>query len=185
MIRLLNAIVGIPIALAQSPCIGVTNCGIGVNPMIKIVEDAAAFLLPGSAGLTMLFTIVGGATMVMNFGNDTNIEKGKKGIYFALIGWAITLGSQAIVSFAVARASIVDPNNVVFDFERTIVMSMLYVFNSVFALMMIFYGFKLVLGRGEQAELDSAKKGIRWTVVGAITINLSYALVRATTNLGF
>jgi hypothetical protein len=62
---------------------------------------------------------------------------------------------------------------------------MLVVFNSVFAMMMLFYGYKLVLARGQQSELDTVKKSLTWTVAGAFAINLSYALVRATTSLGF
>jgi hypothetical protein len=62
---------------------------------------------------------------------------------------------------------------------------MLFVFNVVFALLMLFYGYKLVIARGQQSELDSVKKGIMWTVIGAMVINLSFALVRATTLLGF
>jgi len=61
----------------------------------------------------------------------------------------------------------------------------LFIFNGVFALMMLFYGFKLVIARGQQSELDSVKKGLVWTIGGALTINLAYALVQATVNLGF
>jgi hypothetical protein len=68
---------------------------------------------------------------------------------------------------------------------RIAVASMLTVFNVVFALMMLFYAFKLVFARGQQSELDSVKTALTWTVIGALVINLSFALVRATSQLGF
>ncbi|MAE68695.1 MAG: hypothetical protein QF793_02555 [Candidatus Peribacteraceae bacterium] len=176
----------IPLAHALGgPCDGIANCGIGVNPLPRFVTIAAAALVEIASGLSVLFVVIGGALMIMNFGNESQADKGKKAIMFALIGWAIALSSQAIISFAVVRAGTIDPSAPHLSVMRVAVGSMLFVFNVVFALMMLFYGFKLVFARGQQSELDSVKKAAMWTVVGALAVNLSYALVRATAQLGF
>jgi hypothetical protein len=167
------------------PCQGIPNCGIGVNPLPRFAMIAAATLLEVASGLAVLFVVIGGALLVMNFGNESQSAKGRKCIIYALIGWAIALSSQAIISFAVARAGQIATDVPHLSLMRVAVGSMLFVFNVVFALLMLFYGYKLVIARGQQSELDSVKKGIMWTVIGAMVINLSFALVRATTLLGF
>ncbi len=50
---------------------------------------------------------------------------------------------------------------------------------------MLFFGFKLVIARGQQGDMDTTKKGLTWAVAGAFAVNLSYALVRAIAFLGF
>lgn len=176
----------IPVAYAiGGPCDVIANCGTGSNPLPQFTVIAAAALLEIASGLSVLFVVIGGALLVMNFGNESQSDKGRKAIFFALIGWAIALSSQAIISFAVARAGTIDFNVPHLSIMRVAVNSMLYIFNVVFALMMLFYGFKMVFARGQQSELDSVKKAFTWTVVGAIAINVSFALVRATSQLGF
>ena len=49
----------------------------------------------------------------------------------------------------------------------------------------MFAGFRMVMTRGESGEFDQAKSAVKWGIIGAIIINISYALVYATFNLGF
>jgi hypothetical protein len=111
--------------------------------------------------------------------------KGKKAILFALIGYAIALSSQAIVSFVADRVGIIDATNPHLGLMQVTVASILFIMNAVFAIMMIFYGYKMIFSRGQQSELDSVKKALTWTAAGALAINLSYALVKSTEALGF
>lgn len=174
----------VPVATAQGPCFGV-DCGVGGNPIPAFIVMAAVILLEVASGLAVLFVVIGGAFMVMNFGNESQSDKGKKGVIYSLIGFAIALSSQAIISFVVVRSAQIDPRAPHLSLMRVTVGSMLFVFNVVFALMMVFYGFKLIIGKGDQSQLDATKKGIMWTIAGALAVNLSYAFVRATVNLGF
>lgn len=174
----------IPTAHAQGPCWGVP-CGAGGNPLPTFVSVIASVLVEIVAGLSVLFVAIGGALLVMNMGNESQADKGKKAVLFALIGYAIALSSQTIISFAVARSGQVDADMPHLDIMRIAFNSMLLIFNIVFALMAIFFGYKLVISRGQQGELDTVKKSLAWTVSGAIIINLSYVLVRATSGLGF
>lgn len=175
----------IPTVAAAPPCpfVGIA-CDTTSNFSIFIV-NIAFILVEIVSGLSVLFVVIGGAHMLMNFGDESIISKGKKSVFYALGGFALALSSQAIVSFVVVHSmtiSAIDPH---IEIMKAIVSAMLFIFNGVFALMMLFYGFKLVLARGQQSELDSVKKGLTWTVFGALAINLSYALVEATVNLGF
>ena len=172
-------------AALGNPCTGIVNCGTGANPLPAFVATAALALLEIASGLAVLFVVIGGALLVMNFGNESQSGKGKKAIMYSLVGWAIALSSQTIISFAVGRANLINGTVPHLSLMRLTVGSMLLVFNVVFALMMLFYGYKLVISRGQQSELDSVKTALTWSIVGAIAINLSYALVRAVAGLGF
>jgi len=182
-IFLSQALMFVPTVAAQCPFVGIA-CDPSSNLSIFIV-NIGMVLVEIVSGLSVLFVVIGGAFMMTNFGNETNIEKGKKSVFYALGGYALALSSQAIISFVVAQSMTISPSSPHLEIMRVIISAMLYIFNGVFALMMLFYGFKLVLARGQQSELDSVKKGLTWTVFGALTINLAYALVEATVNLGF
>jgi|GEM_PF-1822096 len=170
-------------AVADCDFVGI-NCSSdpGVT-MAGVIGKVGVALVDIVSGLAMLFVVMGGAFMVMNFGNETQIEKGKKSVYFALGGFTLAILSQAIISFVVARTDGVGETAPHLDIMSVMVSSMLGVFNGVFALMMLYYGFKLVLARGQSSELDAVKKGVFWTVSGAIVVNLSYALIKATLTL--
>lgn len=185
--KILAAIAGLLVSsvFAQDPCAGIPNCGNFGYSLVSYISVIAAVLVEIASGLAVVFVVIGGAVLILNFGNDAQAEKGKKSIMYALIGFAIALSSQAIISFVVVRATGVSANAPHLSIMRIVVGSMLQVFNVIFALVMLFFGFKLVIGRGQQSELDAAKKGLFWAVGGAFAVNLSYALVRALNNLGF
>lgn len=174
----------IPLAHAQGPCWGIA-CGIGGNPLPRFITIVAGVILEIASGLAVVSVVVGGAFLVLNFGNESSAERGKKGVMYGLIAFAIALSSQAIVSFTVSKAVQIDPSSPHISLMKLSVNTMLTVFNVVFALMMLFFGFKLVLAKGQQSEMDTFKKGIGWSIAGALAINLAYALVNATAQLGF
>jgi hypothetical protein len=173
----------VPRVAAACPFVGI-DCDPTSNLSI-FIENTAYILVEIVSGLSVLFVVIGGAFMLMNFGNESTLEKGKKSVFFALAGFALALSSQAIISFVVVQTAGVAPVSPHLEIMRVMIDAMLFIFNGVFALMMLFYGFKLVIARGQQSELDSVKKGLVWTIGGALTINLAYALVQATVNLGF
>lgn len=174
----------IPGVHAEGPCWGV-SCGIGGNPLPAFITVIAAVLVEIVSGLSVLFVVIGGALLLLNMGNESQAEKGKKAVLYSLIGYAIALSSQTIISFVVARSGDVDPNAPHLGIMRTVLESTVMIFNVVFALVVVFFGYKLVIARGQQSDLDTTKKGLVWTVSGALLINLSYALVRALTGVGF
>ena len=179
------AILLTPVRLAAKECdfVGINCSSDPGDTMASFISKIGIALVEVVAGLAILFVVIGGAFMVMNFGNETQIEKGKKSVYFALGGFSLAILSQAIISFVVARTKDIGEVDPHLEIMRVIISSMLGIFNGVFALMMLYYGFKLVLARGQSSELDAVKKGVFWTVSGAIVVNLSYALIQATLQL--
>lgn len=180
MYILLSLLAFVPRAFAQNPCAGITGCTAGANQLVPAIVAIASLLVQTISGLAVLGVVVGGAFMVLNLGNDSTATRGRNGVIFSLIAFALALSSQAIVSFVVANMVLVDAANPHIDAMRIVIAGMLRVFNVVFALMMLYYGYKLVIGRGQQGELDAVKKGLAWTIGGAVTVNLGYALVNAT-----
>lgn len=180
------ALTSIPIAFAQCPFAGI-DCSSTQFTLGNFVQNGALVLIEIVSGLSVVFVVLGGVYLLMNFGNDTQVEKGKKAIFYALSGFILALFSQAIISFVIARTGTIDStiSSPPLEIMKIVVASVLYVFNGVFALMMLFYGYKLVISRGQQSDLDTVKKGLGWTIAGAVAINLAYALVNAAYTIVF
>lgn len=175
-------------AFAANPCVGVTGCNASSNQLVGAVSPIAEMVVAFAAAFATLFIIIGGFMMLMSAGNESNAEKGKKYVVYALIGFALTLMSQAIVKFVFSNAvliDIADPNNAPFYFIAQIVKMMLALFNVIFVIIAVIAGFRMVIGGGQSSEFDASKKAIRWAIIGAIVVNLSYAMINATLNLGF
>lgn len=170
-------------AFAQDPCGGIPNCSAAGLPLAAYIYPIAHVLLEAASGLAIVGVAVGGAYYLMNLGNESNATKGKTAVTGALIGMIIAITSQSIVSFFVARATYIQVASPHLSIMSVIVGSIVNIMNIAFVLSMLFFGFKLVLGRGQSSELDSAKKGLAWSIAGAILINLCYALVNAVTML--
>lgn len=166
-------------AFAQDPCAGISGCSASSNTLVPYIAVVAGILLEVASGLAMVGVVIGGAFFILNLGNESQATKGKTAIVSSLIALAIALSSQAIVSFVVARAGYVNYTVPHLGIMSVVVGSIVYIMNVAFALSMLFFGFKLVIGRGQSSELDAAKKGLTWTIIGAAAINLSYAAVDA------
>lgn len=71
--------------------------GLTVRPIKDIINDVINWLLGISAGLAVLFIIVGGIYYVTAAGDDSQIETGKKMITYAVLGLVIIGVSYAVV----------------------------------------------------------------------------------------
>ena len=172
--------------LAQ--CFGIAGCSAAGNQMIPFIITIATLLVEIAAGLSVVFVVVGGMMMLLSFGNESIATRGRTSVIFSLVGFAIVLISQAIVSFVVARVNLGlagAPPRPDIALMEVFVRSALNIFNVSFALMCIYSGFRMVFSRGESGELDQTKKVLYYGVSGAILVNLAYALVNATVSLGF
>jgi len=121
-------------------------------------------------------------------GDESRFTTGKNSIIYALVGFAIALVSQSVVAFVEFQATGViyvsaATGNPALALIHVAINSMLYLFNAVFAVIIIFAGFRLVLGRGKSEELESAKKMLIYAGMGAIIINVAKALVFAILNV--
>lgn len=172
----------IPVAFAQDPCGGISGCA-AEQGLAQFITPLAALLVNAAAGLTVVFVVISGMQMVLAMGNDATLSRGKNGVVYALVGFVLVLVSQSLVSLIAARVIGVTPDNPHIQIMERVVVSVMLIFNALFAIVMIYCGFKLVLSRGQSSELDSVKQIATWAVIGAITVNLTYALVEATYNI--
>ena len=187
MLPSLLQFVRVPAAFAQDPCAGISGCTASSNQLVAFIPVVAVILLEIVSGLAVVCVVVAGAYYILNMGNEAMASKGKTGIVLSLVAFAIALSSQAIVSFVVTRAEGVEqyfgaPH---IGIMTIVVDSLLYMMNVGFAISMFFFAYKLLLGRGQSSELDSTKQGLVWCIIGAIVMNLAYALVNAVRFLGF
>lgn len=179
----LLALIPASVSAYGDPCSGIPNCDINFasNSLTGFIYPIAHELLRVASGLAIVGVAVGGAYYLMNLGNEATATKGKTAVTGALVGLVIAITSQSIVSFFVDRAGLITPDAPHISALSVMVGSVVNVLNIGFVLSMLYFGFILVLGRGQSSELDTAKKGLAWSVAGAVLINLAYALVNATT----
>ncbi len=178
----------VPTAHAANPCVGITGCSPSANQLVFALPAFATLIVAFAAAIATLFVVVGGFMMLISSGNEGNADKGKKYIVYALVGFGLTLISQALVQFIFNNAIVIDVNdlnNAPFYFIAQIVRMMLMLFNVVFVVVCIIAGFRMVIGGGQSSQFDTAKKSVRWAIVGAIAVNLSYAIINAMLSLGF
>lgn len=192
---LLRFFLGVSPVFAQAgdPCAFVPGGCSGQNVLYNIINPLATLLISIAAGAAVLGVIVGGAMMVLNFGDESKVEKGRQAVYYSLGGFVIVLAAQAITTIGYDLAGGAEWStmnfgpwsNPVVELMRWIVGAMLTLFNVVFVIVIMAAGYRLILARGQSEEYGRARTMVIWAIVGAIVINASYALVNVIINIGF
>lgn len=182
-----------PEALAFSPPTGSNPCTLIGGCMSVGAVDASVFNLFASAGqilvtiaggAAVLFLVIGGAQMMLAFGDEGKFTKGTQNIIIAVVGFAIVLGSQVIVGFVDSAAGTLpgsSPNPIV-DFMAVAVDAILSLFNVVFVGILVMAGIKVIIGRGKADEFAAAKKAFGYALAGAIAINIAHSVAIAVLN---
>lgn len=174
------------------PCgvLGVGYCDASLGEgIINTGISQTGLLFAGIAGgAAVLFGVIGGAQMLLSLGNDSQVTKGRNALIFALGGFALVLASQAIVSFSVANASAAGlhtSTNPFVTLMASIVAIMLRVLNSVFVIVMVAAGIRMIISHGKSDEFNKAKQTLIFAVAGAFVINVAHTLVRGIFATGF
>ncbi|MBU0458757.1 hypothetical protein KJ652_01650 [Patescibacteria group bacterium] len=169
-------------------CDFLSNCGAD-NVLATAIPVIANLLISVSAGASVLFVVVGAFLMLLSMGEEGQISKGKMSIIYALIGLCITLMSQVIVRFVATKFmglsyGSTDPDpQPIFDFMTLAVSAMVVIFNSVFALMLVYAGFRMAFARGNADEFNKSRGILIWAIVAAVIVNVAYPLVNAVLNI--
>ncbi|MBM3227823.1 hypothetical protein FJZ27_03105 [Candidatus Peribacteria bacterium] len=175
-----------PVAYPEGdPCtyIGGRHCGVSaasveadVNAsIVKIVE----FLAAGAGGLVVLYTVVGGLQMLYSFGDEGKFARGQTSVRWALIGFALVLGSQMIVNFIYDRARVAVGATPLLSLMTSIVDTITNLMTVIFVIVAMAAGVKAIIGQGKQEEFTAAKRAIGFAIAGAFVINLARALSKA------
>ena len=191
------ALVTVPsVAFAAPPTPGVDPCGRiggcstnGQELIGILIQNTASVFVSVAAGLSVLFIVVGGFQLILGFGNDGMITKGKHSVYYALGGFALALSSQAIVSFvlnsAYAGGLATAVDNPALAVMRVMVDTMLNVFNAVFVAIIVIAGTRMVINHGKQEDITSSRSTLKHAVIGAALVNIARALVHIILTAGF
>jgi hypothetical protein len=198
MMRFLPAMIGMVLgillpetawlqSLPPPPC---TYPGCGGAPKNLILEAAipaiGIILLNTAVGLSVLFTVIGGARYLISLGRDDEYNKGKQTILWALGGLVVALTSHRIVVMIISEQYVQglgtsgDP---VLDLVTSMVRILTTMLNAVFLIVVIGSGFRIVMARGKEEEVTKGRHGFLYAIAGAIMINVAPFVVRAVLNI--
>lgn len=172
-----------------NPVSGITN----VPDFLK----AVMIFVGGLLGLIAITTIVyAGVRMLLANGNDKTITDAKTTITYTIVGF---VGAVMAYTIIVAIENFIgvqttqNNSNVIFNpfgdgvtlkmWFETILKRVIEISGLVALLMIIWFGFRYLTARGDDAQVKSAKKGILWSLVGLIVILFAYVIISAVANL--
>ncbi len=164
-----------------NPCTFIGGCT-PTNVVANAIPFIANLFIAVAAGAAVLFVVVGAFLMVIGFGDEGSIAKGKHAIVYALVGFGLVLLAQTIVAYLASAdmfGGLFMTPEPIFEFMRIAVRAMMVIFNAVFAVVMVLAGYRMAFARGSADEFNSAKSMLIWAVVGAVVINVAHALVNA------
>ncbi|MFA7681438.1 MAG: hypothetical protein WCX61_00225 [Candidatus Peribacteraceae bacterium] len=182
------SVLSVPAALAArpqvDPCAYIGGCTYDANWVSPLIGKLAGLGMTIAAGTAVLFVVVGGAQMVISMGEEGTITKGKMSMVYALIGLGLAMLSQTIVAYVATEFSgLFMSTDPIFTFIRSAITVIVGLFNVVFALMVVYAGYRMTYARGEAENFNKAKSILIWSVVGAIGVNVAAALTKAVINL--
>lgn len=167
------------------PCgeIGLPSCGAANNVLADNLAPFIARVLVNSAvGIALIMILLSGLKLVTNNGDEGKVASARMGVLYSMGGLALALMSQNIYHF-VADQDFGDANNALFDVMRNIAALIVTVFNPFFFIFIVFAAIRMVLDRGKEDEYNKAKTTLLWACIGAIVINVAYALVQGILNV--
>lgn len=184
-----SAAVAAPYPLTD-PCTylgGGGRCGTSTAGVIKMVNTAivaiATFLALGGGALAVLYVVIGGFQMLLSYGDDSKFTRGKTSIIWALVGFGLVLGSQMIVNFIAAQASIAAGAQApILKLMEVVVSTILGLLNVFFVIIIMTAGIRAIISRGKQEQYTQAKHAVGYAIAGALVINLARALAHAVLN---
>lgn len=183
-----------PVATLALPpqilCGNIPGCGLGPQNVIYTtgVPMIAQIFLNSAALLSLIFVMVGGARLVIGFGNDESFTKARQTIQWALGGFLIAILSHRIVMIVISEVYVTGitlsgggtavGTNPLYDFMATIVNVMSMLLNVVFLIVVLIGGFRIVMARGKEDEVSKGRMMVIYAILGAVVINVAPFVVR-------
>jgi hypothetical protein len=169
-------------ALALPPpiiCGIIPGCGQGPENVIYTagVPMIAQIFLNTAAVLSLIFVMIGGARLLLSFGNEEAFNKAKQTILWSLGGMITAIMSHRIVMIVISETYVTggDP---ILDFLATIVNIMSMLLNVTFLIAVLIGGFRILMARGKDEEVSKGKTMIIYAIMGTIIINIAPFIVR-------
>ncbi len=190
LVALSGFLLGVERAFAQQIpaviCNGLIGCGAGPRNLVLegVIPAAGMILMQLAGGLAVIFIVLAGVKMVTN-GADDEGGAGKKAIIYGLGGLGLAIAAAPIVSF-VTSESYADAGGdmLLIGVMAAVIRIIMTVFNVIFVVVIIYAGTRMAMSMGSGDEFKKGTTMIKWSVIGAITVNLARALVQSLLNLG-
>ncbi len=167
-----------------APCTGLYGCGGGAASIFSAanLSNVALLLLQFASGAAVFMIVVAGFQMVIQLGNESKIGEMKHAIIFAIIGLAVAIVSEVVISsVGTENYGQNTGGNLPIAILRNGVRIIQIVLNPVMAVIIVVAGIYMVYSQGKPEGYEKGKSILLWTIVGAIIINLANAAVQALT----
>jgi hypothetical protein len=187
------SIVLAPMALAQiapltaGDCANVgTKCDAGNNSAsLKAYAVTVLNVILGVIGIIALIMIMAsGIRYITSRGDESETEKAKKGILYAVIGLIVVGLAAIIVNFTMNAAGIkgndVPGGSNLLGAAHTILMVFLTLVGITALVYIIIGGVRYITAMGEESKIEAAKKNILYAVIGLIVVGLATVIVNFT-----
>lgn len=181
-----------------------------INPLgfhgfeINSPGELVAIVFKGFAGLigaiAIAFTVYSGFKLVIA-SNEESIKTAKDSITWSVGGFVVSLLAFSIISGA-SRLLGFDPSLINFNEDkidtvlsgpqdpRTFVGVMNYLMVNFLGLvgfattfMIIYYGYRYLTSAGNEEQVEQAKSGLRWSLVGLVVVLLAFGVITITRQL--
>lgn len=182
LLGILVALIFPEVAFAELPpllCDGIPGCN---APSANVIKDAAIpavaqILLNSSAALALIFVIIGGAQLLLSFGQEEALTKSKKTIQWALGGLVVALTSHLIVTVVISE-NYTNSSFTYLGFFGAAVRIMVNLLNATFLITILLGGMRMVTARGKEDEVTKGRKAIEYAILGVIIINVAPYVVK-------
>lgn len=163
----------------------------GLDDLVRILVNIIEFGLLFAGAVAAIFVVVSGYQYVLSAGNPEKVEKAKQGLTWSIVGLILVISSYAIVLFLQgilqARYKVSDAPGILSilsgaprDAQSIIpaIADVLLLFGgAVGVLFLILNGYRYATSQGNQDQIDAARRGLLYSVIGLVVLFLSYTIV--------
>ena len=204
-ISILTIILFIPIfahAQVSIDCASDNNSTQLCNP-IRYADDVGTFATKAVAIATTFFALIAmmtvifsGFRMMLSQGDAEKLTVAKNALVWSIFGLVLAMFAFVLVSATADYIGAKDPNPEIYignhkvenpindpSFAKllgTMTTGFLKVAGLIAIVMIMIGGYRYIASAGNEEMAESGKKTLQWSIVGLITILLSYVLVQAT-----
>jgi type IV secretion system pilin len=169
---------------------------VGLDDVVKILVSIIQFGLMFAGAVAVLFVVVNGYQYILSAGNPEKVEKAKQGLTWSITGFILTVSSFAIVLLlqgilqashrvneapgivGILRGAPRDAQTII----PAIADALLVFGGSVAVLFIILNGYRYATSQGNQDQVQAARRGLLYSVIGLAVLFLAYTIVVTVTD---
>lgn len=163
----------------------------GLDDLVRILVNIIKFGILFAGIVAAIFMVASGYQYVLSAGNPEKVEKAKNGLTWSIVGFILVISSYAIVLFlqgilaarvrvneapgivGVLRGAPLDAKNII-----PAIADIFLVFGgAVGVLFIILNGYRYATSQGNEQQVDAAKRGLLYSVIGLTVLFLSYTII--------